>query len=207
MIKIGITGGIGSGKSVVAELLSLYGVPCFIADTESKRIVDSSDMIREQLISLFGPSIYTPDGLDRKQLASYIFQDTIVLNQVNKIIHPVVSNAFLQWVDTQNSEFTVIESAILFESKFDHLVDVTLTINAPLALRIERASNRDKCDANVIKQRIKHQTTDDEKEIRANYVILNNNKTSLIKQIEVFITTITQKKNDSIKKSSYNLQI
>ena len=194
MIKIGITGGIGSGKSTVTDLLSLYGIPCFIADIESKRIVDSSDVIREQLTSLFGPNIYTCEGLDRKQLASYIFQDTMILNQVNKIIHPVVSNAYLQWVDAQTSEFTVIESAILFESGFDHLVDITLTISAPLALRTERACKRDKCDVNVIKQRIKNQTTDEEKELLANYIIVNNNKTSLIKQVEAFITTIMQKK-------------
>ena len=194
MIKIGVTGGIGSGKSTVTDLLSLYGIPCFIADTESKRIVDSSEVIREQLTSLFGPNIYTLEGLNRKQLASYIFQDTILLNQVNKIIHPVVSNAFSQWAEAQNSEITVIESAILFESGFDHLVDVTLTINAPTALRIERACKRDRCDANGIKQRIKNQTTDEEKELLANYVIQNNSKISLIKQLEAFITTITQKK-------------
>ncbi len=194
MIKIGVTGGIGSGKSTVTDLLSLYGIPCFIADTESKRIVDSSEVIREQLTSLFGPNIYTSEGLNRKQLASYIFQDTILLNQVNKIIHPVVSNAFLQWAEAQNSDITVIESAILFESGFDHLVDVTLTINAPTALRIERACKRDRCDANGIKQRIKNQTTDEEKELLANYVIQNNSKISLIKQLEAFITTITQKK-------------
>ena len=194
MIKIGVTGGIGSGKSTVTDLLSLYGIPCFIADTESKRIVDSSEVIREQLTSLFGPNIYTSEGLNRKQLASYIFQDTILLNQVNKIIHPVVSNAFLQWAEAQNSEITVIESAILFESGFDHLVDVTLTINAPTALRIERACKRDRCDANGIKQRIKNQTTDEEKELLADYVIQNNSKISLIKQLEAFITTITQKK-------------
>ena len=194
MIKIGITGGIGSGKSTVTDLLSLYGIPCFIADTESKRIVDSSDVIREQLTSLFGPNIYTSEGLDRKQLASYIFQDTILLNQVNKIIHPVVSDAFLQWVDTQNCEITVIESAILFESGFDHLVDVTLTINTPLTLCIERACKRDRCDENVIKQRIKNQTTDEEKELLADYVMQNNNKISLIKQVEAFITAIMQKK-------------
>ena len=194
MIKIGVTGGIGSGKSTVTDLLSLYGIPCFIADTESKRIVDSSEVIREQLTSLFGPNIYTSEGLNRKQLASYIFQDTILLNQVNKIIHPVVSNAFLQWAEAQNSDITVIESAILFESGFDHLVDVTLTINAPTALRIERACKRDRCDANGIKQRIKNQTTDEEKELLADYVIQNNSKISLIKQLEAFITTITQKK-------------
>ena len=194
MIKIGVTGGIGSGKSTVTDLLSLYGIPCFIADTESKRIVDSSEVIREQLTSLFGPNIYTSEGLDRKQLASYIFQDTILLNQVNKIIHPVVSNAFLQWAEAQNSDITVIESAILFESGFDHLVDVTLTINAPTALRIERACKRDRCDANGIKQRIKNQTTDEEKELLADYVMQNNSKISLIKQLEAFITTITQKK-------------
>ena len=194
MIKIGVTGGIGSGKSTVTDLLSLYGIPCFIADTESKRIVDSSEVIREQLTSLFGPNIYTSEGLNRKQLASYIFQDTILLNQVNKIIHPVVSNAFLQWAEAQNSDITVIESAILFESGFDHLVDVTLTINAPTALRIERACKRDRCDANGIKQRIKNQSTDEEKELLADYVIQNNSKISLIKQLEAFITTITQKK-------------
>ena len=208
MIKIGITGGIGSGKSIVTELLLLYGIPCFIADSKSKQIVDNSEIIRKQLTALFGSGIYTPDGLDRKQLASYIFQDTLLLNQVNKIIHPVVSDAFLQWADAQKSEFTVLESAILFESGFDHLVDITVTISAPLALRTERACKRDKCDANAIKQRIKNQITDEEKEIRADYIMQNSSKTSLIKQVEAFITAITQKKSDCIeKKSAYNLQI
>jgi dephospho-CoA kinase len=184
MIKIGITGGIGSGKSIVATLLSCYGVPLFIADIESKKLVNHSPTIKEQLISLFGTSIYTPQGVDRAQLAGYIFSDATLLNQVNKIIHPEVNNAFMQWAEVQHTPVVAMESAILFESGFNHFVDVTLTVQASEALRIQRAALRDNCHVDIIKQRMQHQSTDDAKAILSDYTLSNDNASSLIRQID-----------------------
>lgn len=118
MIKIGITGGIGSGKSVVASLLALSGVPVYIADEESKWLTNNSPVIREKLTALFGPEIYTNEGLNKKLLASHIFNNPKQLQQVNQIIHPEVNRHFSAWVERQTSPLCAIESAILFESRF-----------------------------------------------------------------------------------------
>lgn len=103
MIKIGITGGIGSGKSVVASLLALSGVPVYIADEESKWLTNNSPVIREKLTALFGPEIYTNEGLNKKLLASHIFNNPKQLQQVNQIIHPEVNRHFSAWVERQTS--------------------------------------------------------------------------------------------------------
>lgn len=105
MIKIGITGGIGSGKSVVASLLTLSGVPVYIADEESKWLTNNSPVIREKLTALFGPEIYTNEGLNKKLLASHIFNNPEQLQQVNQIIHPEVNRHFSAWVERQTSPF------------------------------------------------------------------------------------------------------
>ena len=139
MIKIGITGGIGSGKSVVASLLALSGVPVYIADEESKWLTNNSPVIREKLTALFGPEIYTNEGLNKKLLASHIFNNPEQLQQVNQIIHPEVNRHFSAWVERQTSPLCAIESAILFESGFYKVVDISLMVYAPRELRIERA--------------------------------------------------------------------
>ena len=123
MIKIGITGGIGSGKSVVAALLELSGIPVYIADTESKLLTATSPVIREKLVALFGEELYTADSLNKRQLASHIFGNPERLGQVNAIIHPEVNRHFLAWVERLNTPVCAIESAILFESGFNRIVD------------------------------------------------------------------------------------
>lgn len=143
MIKIGITGGIGSGKSVVASLLALSGIPVYIADEESKWLTNNSPVIREKLTALFGPEIYTNEGLNKKLLASHIFNNPEQLQQVNQIIHPEVNRHFSAWVERQTSPLCAIESAILFESGFYKVVDISLMVYAPRELRIERALGRD----------------------------------------------------------------
>lgn len=143
MIKIGITGGIGSGKSVVAALLELSGIPVYIADTESKLLTATSPVIREKLVALFGEELYTADGLDKKRLASHIFGNPERLGQVNAIIHPEVNRHFLAWAERQNAPVCAIESAILFESGFNRVVDTTLMVYAPMEIRIRRALERD----------------------------------------------------------------
>lgn len=193
MIKIGITGGIGSGKSVVASLLELSGIPVYIADTESKRLTASSPVIREKLIALFGESLYTAEGLDKKQLASLIFGNPERLKQVNAIIHPEVNRHFLAWADKQTTPICGIESAILFESGFNRVVDVTLMVYAPLEVRIQRALERDAVAREEIVRRINSQLPDEEKKEKSDYVIFNDGKQALLPQIAAILMDLQSK--------------
>lgn len=187
MIKIGITGGIGSGKSVVASLLNLYGIPVYVADTESKLLTATSPVIKEKLTALFGKELYTDGGLDKRLLASYIFGNPECLKQVNAIIHPEVNRHFTEWTKRQSSEFCAIESAILFESGFNNAVDKSLMIYAPLELRIQRALLRDNVSREEIVSRINSQLPDETKKDRSDYVIHNDDKQALLPQVEIFL--------------------
>lgn len=197
MIKIGITGGIGSGKSVVATLFTLLGIPVYIADKESKWLTNHSPIIREKLISLFGEGIYINEELNKKLLASHIFHDPKLLQQVNKIIHPEVNKHFVEWVSKQSCDICAIESAILFESGFDRIVDISLMVYAPKTLRIERAAMRDTASKEEIEGRINNQMADEIKKERSNYVIYNDNQQLLIPQVESLIAKLRKSKNHS----------
>lgn len=190
MIKIGITGGIGSGKSVVSTLFTILGYPVYIADTESKRLTDSSPVIREKLISIFGDEIYTNTGVDRRLLASRIFSNHELLAKVNRIIHPEVNKDFNEWAERQLSPFCAIESAILFESGFNKLVDTSLMVYAPKDVRIERTMLRDSASRVEIERRINNQMSDEEKKELSDYIIYNDGNRAIIPQVEQFIKHI-----------------
>lgn len=193
MIKIGITGGIGSGKSVVASLLELSGIPVYIADTESKKLTTTSPVIREKLTALFGTDLYTTAGLNKQLLASHIFGNPDCLKQVNAIIHPEVNSHFAAWAERQHTEICAIESAILFESGFNQTVDSTLMVYAPLEIRICRALQRDTASRKEIERRIQNQLPDEEKKKRCDYVIINDNKQALLPQTNDFIRRLREK--------------
>lgn len=188
MIKIGITGGIGSGKSVVSELFGVYGIPVYIADEESKQLITRSPVIRNRLISLLGQEAYTGNELNRKYMAACIFTDPHLLEQVNAIIHPEVKQHYLAWVETQAAWCTALESAILFESGFDSAVDVKLMVYAPEELRIRRAMKRENFSREEIVRRIEKQLDDEVKKVRSDYVIYNDGKHALIPQVEKFLS-------------------
>ena len=195
MIKIGITGGIGSGKSVVASLFQLLGVPVYIADEESKRLTNQSMTIRRQLIAHYGEAIYTAEGLNKPLLAAKIFQDPAQRRIVNGIIHPEVKHHFEAWAAQQETPLCAIESAILFESGFDQVVDTHLMVYAPKALRIERATARDAASREAIQQRIESQMADEEKREFADHLIYNDNQQPLIPQVTALIARLTAKGN------------
>jgi len=190
MIKIGVTGGIGSGKTVVTTILEVMGIPVYIADEQSKQLTNTSPIIKEKLINLFGPGIYTPKGLNRGLLASYIFNSAENLAKVNQIIHPEVNRHFLNWVEEQSGDICAIESAILFESGFDRIVDFSLMVYAPVELRIERASKRDGAIREDIEKRINSQLSDEIKKEQSSFVVLNDNTQPLIPQTEQIIASI-----------------
>ena len=187
MMTIGLTGGIGSGKSVIASLLEIYGMPVYAADEESKHLVVSSPFIRKRLTAILGDSIYDSGGLNRRLMASLIFNDAKLLEQVNAVIHPEVSRHFRSWIERQTAKYAVLESAILFESNFDRHVDFCLMVYAPRELRIKRVMMRDQITEAEVLQRMQHQLPDEEKKERADYVIYNDEKQSLIPQIERLI--------------------
>ncbi len=190
MIKVGITGGIGSGKSIVASLFALYGIPVYIADTESKILTNTSETIRQKLTALFGDSLYTETGLDKKKLASYIFNDPKLLETVNRIIHPEVAQHFQNWVAQQTGNLCIIESAILFESGFNSLVDKTITVFAPEEIRIKRSMQRDNVSEETIRQRMKNQMAEEVKINRSDFIISNDDSKALIPQVYAILTTL-----------------
>lgn len=181
---LGITGGIGSGKSVVAQCLYNMNIPIYNTDNEAKRLNNTHPAIRQALEQLIGEEIYTECGyLNKPLLVRYLFENEHHAKQINAIIHPYVEEDFLQWKQRQESPWVAIESAILYESGFDRLTDKIITIYAPQEMRIERASKRDHTSVDTIRQRMEHQMPDEEKRIRAAYTIINDDKHPILPQI------------------------
>jgi len=183
-LKVGITGGIGSGKSTVCKVFKLLGVPVFEADLVAKKLMDSDDRIKTGLVNLFGESVYTPSGIvDRKKLASIIFNNDIQLRKVNELVHPVVRSQFLRWVEDQEVPYVVHEAAILFESGFYKIMDFTILVSAPENERIERVTKRDKSMPEQVKERMMKQWSDDEKRKLASAEINNADDNLILPQI------------------------
>lgn len=184
MIKLGITGGIGSGKSTVTEIFSLCGVPVYIADIESKKLVNTSPVIRQKLTNIFGEELYKNNVLNKALLASLIFSNKDNLNTVNTIIHPEVEKDFEEWVyKHQNLDLIVHEAAILFESGFNKFMDKTITVYTPIETRIQRAMTRDHTTREKIQERMLNQIPDEEKIKLSDFVIVNDGTQSLIEQV------------------------
>lgn len=183
MIKLGITGGIGSGKSTISEIIKLLDIPVYIADIESKKLTESSPVIRQKLIEAFGDNLYNGTTLNKPLLASYIFNDKEKLSIANSIIHPEVDKHFCSWVDEKKSDTVVaVETAILFESGMNRFTDKVLMVYTPLEERIRRTMLRDNTSRAKVEERIASQMSDEEKAEKADYIIYNDEKSSLIKQ-------------------------
>ena len=192
MIKIGVTGGIGSGKSVVCEIFKLYNIPIFNADTEAKKLNDTSPVIRKQLIHHFGNDIYVDDRLNRRKFADLIFNNESNLKIANSIIHPVVADCFIEWCSKYNNQpFIIIEAALLIEAGFHQLVDKVITVYAQDEVRIERVMKRDSIARDQVEARMLNQMTQEEKIKFSDFVIFNDNKKSLITQISRVIAKLS----------------
>ena len=182
-ITVGITGGIGSGKSTVCEIFKILGVPVFEADKVARNLMNENSVIRLNLVEWFGNEIYSGNQLNRKLLAEHIFNDNSLLNKVNSLVHPIVREEFEKWKNSQNTVYSVYEAAILFESGFYKLMDFTVLITAPEQIRINRVMKRDNLSPDQVVARIKNQWPDEEKRKLATTVIINDNKNLIIPQI------------------------
>lgn len=191
MLKIGLTGGIGSGKSVVAEILRIQGIPVYNADDRAKFLNDNAPEIREQLTRHFGEGLYENGKLNRVLLAQLLFSNPGNLRIANSIIHPVLAADFGQWAISQKAPMVVMEAAVLLEANFERMFDKLILVVAPEALCLRRASIRDNVSEEKIAQRAQHQLSDAEKIKRADYVIHNDNQHSLLVQISNIIKRLT----------------
>jgi dephospho-CoA kinase len=184
MLKIGITGGIGSGKSTVCKVFFVMGIPVFEADKVAKKLMITDQEIREKLVTLFGAAVYLPNqAIDRKFLAGIVFKDPSLLAQLNAIVHPVVRKTFFDWCESQQSPYIIHEAAILFESGFYKMMDKTITVATSENERIQRVMKRDGITLEMVKERIKNQWSDDERVKLADFVISNNDNELIIPQI------------------------
>lgn len=156
--SIGITGGIGSGKSYISNLLrQKFGIPVYDCDIEAKRLTVTDEEIRGKLIQLVGPEVYNGEKLVRQRLAQYLFANSEHVGQVNAIIHPAVLKDFKNWANRQHKPIVALESAILYESGFNEYVDYVLFVDAPKEIRLDRAMQRDTVSAEKIKARMQMQ--------------------------------------------------
>ena len=183
MRRIGITGGIGSGKSVVSRLLRIMGYSVYDTDSEAKRLMESSLEVVQKLSECFGRDIYHNGRLNRGLLSSRVFgkSDKIVL--LNSIVHPVVRFDFYRWSESLNEEICFVESAFLYESRFDELVDEVWTVTAPEELRISRVRQRSGLTEEEIKKRMAAQLSEEEKQRRAAHIIWNDGNVSVIHRV------------------------
>lgn len=173
MKKIAICGGIGSGKSTVCRMFAERGAAIYDSDSRAKALMSESAELRAALIAEFGEACYADGALNRPYLAEKVFGSEEQLAKLNSIVHPAVKADFLAWAEEQEGDFCILETAILFESGFDAVVDASVAVLAPMPLRVERAMKRDNATKEQIEARIKAQMSDDELMRRADFAIVN----------------------------------
>ncbi len=183
MIKIGITGGIGSGKSVISECLRIMHIPVYNADEASKNILTTDIFIQNELKKLLGEEIFSGGELNKPKMASLIFNNSDLLSKTNAIIHPAVFNDFNRWSNNQHSAIVACESAIIFESGMNRFLNYVITVSAPIPIRIERVKWRDNTTGEQIMNRIKNQLSDEERINRSNFAVVNDNRQAIIPQL------------------------
>ena len=183
MIKLGVTGGIGSGKTSVCNVFGILGIPVFSADEEAKKVMEVDTGIIMRLNAIAGHNIYTSGTLNRAELARLIFNNRTMLEKVNSIVHPAVFSRFSEWVKKQSAPYVIMEAAILFESGGWKMVDRIITVTAPVEERIERVMRRSAITKEEVLERMKNQTSDSEKIKRSDYVIDNSENAMIIPAI------------------------
>lgn len=175
MKVVGLTGGIGSGKTTVSNMFKDLGIPVYIADVEAKELMNTSKVIKRKLIELFGPKAYINNELNRTYIASKIFNNNAYLDKMNAIIHPKVAMHFKKWLQKQTSKYVIKESAIIFEHNMQSQYDYIITVIANKEERINRILRRDNTSKDKILAIMEHQLNDDEKIKISDFIIVNDN--------------------------------
>lgn len=183
MLKVAITGGIGSGKSLVCQVFKTLGIPIFNADVVSKQLVENNKELKASIIEIFGEKAYLNGNYNRKFIGSMVFSNPEKLHLLNDLIHPHTKRAAKLWFEAQHAPYAIKEAAILFESNAHHDIDIVIGITAPENVRIERVMQRTGYNKEEVVKRIALQMPEEEKMAKCDYVIQNDNKIAILPQL------------------------
>lgn len=190
---VGLTGGIGSGKSTAARMFADLGVPVYNSDLEAKQLMHTSIKVKEQIINLLGKDTYVNNVLNREYIAQKVFADASLLKQLNNIVHPAVRKHFLEWTKKQKAPYVIQESAIIFENENQDFYDYIILVTAPLEVKIDRILKRDNTTREKILSRMDNQWTDEKKEKMSDFKLINEDIVKLrlkIKEIHCILSEL-----------------
>ncbi len=183
MLKIGLTGGIGSGKSTVAQIFEVLGIPVYYADDAARRLMNEDENLKQQIIIHFGSGAYIEGKLNRSYLAAMVFNNKKKLDLLNSLTHPAVMHDSDEWVKSQTAPYSIREAALVFESGIDKYLDYVIGVSSPETLRIQRTMNRDGVTRDEVLARMKNQLDEDAKMKRCDFVIYNDDEQLVMPQV------------------------
>ena len=183
MVRIGLTGGIGSGKSTVAQIFEVLGIPVYYADISAKKLMNEDAELRSAITTIFGEQAYVNNLLDRKYISSIVFSDPAKLQQLNALVHPATKKDGEAWMQQQTSPYAIHEAALIFEAKVSDRLDLVIGVCSPEELRIKRAMGRDKINRDEVLKRMDQQLDEGLKMSKCDFVLINNEQQLLIPQI------------------------
>ncbi len=203
--RVGLTGGIGCGKTLVAQVFEHFGIAVFCSDAWAKRLYEDKAFL-EKVADCFGRDIMEDGQLNRQRLAAKVFSDKSKLQTLNQMTHPEVFKLFDAWSERQSSPYVIMESAILFENSLQHRFDKIISISTPEEVVLQRVMQRDACTEGQVRQRMQNQMPQEEKDALADYVIVHDNLTMLIPQIQAIHNDMlkhcisNKQKNNNVEK-------
>ena len=193
MLKIGLTGGIGSGKSTVAKIFEVWGIPVYYADQAAKDLMNENEELKGKIISTFGPEVYKEGRLDRSYLGDLVFRDENKLARLNALVHPATLQDAANWMNKQNTSYAIKEAALIFEGGFEKFFDFIIGVSAPEFLRIERVMTRENVPAAKVKDRMIQQMDEKEKMNRCDFVVINDGIQPVLPQVREIHKTLLLK--------------
>jgi len=183
VLRIGLTGGIGSGKSTVAQIFEVLGIPVYYADTAAKRLMNEDAELKSAIINIFGKQAYTNNILDRKYISSIVFSDPAKLKSLNAVVHPATKKDGEAWMQQQITPYAIHEAALIFEANVSERLDRVIGVSTPIELRIKRAMERDKVDRDEVLKRMSRQIDENVKMSKCDFVLINDEQQLLIPQV------------------------
>ena len=199
VLRVGLTGGIGSGKSTVAQIFEVLGIPVYYADMAAKKIMNEDEELRSAITNIFGEPAYTNNILDRKYISSIVFSDPAKLEQLNALVHPATKKDGEAWMQQQTSPYAIHEAALIFEAKVSDRLDLVIGVSSPIELRIKRAMERDKVSREEVLKRMEQQLDEELKMSKCDFVLINDEQQLLIPQVLTLhekLIGLSKQKND-----------